>query len=320
MIKEILKEKEPIVYLSLQNDLRSNRVSHSYLFYGDLNPLKTEAAFLLAQSIIEGKDDFACEICDTCKRIRALNYFDVIYVDGSKELIKKENIEYIMDEFSRTSLESSNKKIYIINNINNATNKVLNMILKFMEEPSSKDTYGILISDNVESLLPTVVSRCQKIEFKTRDFSDVISKYEEKGFDDIDAYLLTSINHAYLSDLDLNDEVYLSAKEYVYKTIESLKSKDYIPVMFSNEFYTCVSKDLFKDVSTYFLKIMTLMLDDATGGNTSNDDDYNRHLKMLKDDNPLRLLEIFSAALDKSQKPINRNLLFDQIASQIILY
>ena len=52
MIKDVLKKQELTAYLSLKHDLESGKLAHSYLFYGELNPLKTEAAFLMAQSII----------------------------------------------------------------------------------------------------------------------------------------------------------------------------------------------------------------------------------------------------------------------------
>lgn len=320
MIKEVLKEKEPVAYLSLKNDLNKQKIAHSYLLYGELNPLKTEAAFLLAQSIIEGKDDFACEECDTCKRIKENKYFDVIYLNGYEHTIKKEDIEYIMDEFSKTSLEKANKKVYIISNINNSSPKVLNMILKFMEEPSNEDTFGIFTSDNLDSLLPTVVSRCQKIQFMTRDFSHLINDYMNIGFDDIDAYLLANIKHQFIKDFDLNDEKYLTAKDYVYKTIDSLNTPKYIPVLFSQEFYTAVNKDDFKETSDYYLKIMMIMLEDALSLNFSSDDEYNKYLTLLKNAKTAKLFEIFSNAIDKTSISINRQLLFDQIGSQILSY
>ena len=175
MVKDVLKAKEPIVYLSLKNDLENNRLAQCYLLYGQVNPLKKDTAFLLAQSIIENKQSFACEECNTCLRIKDNKYFDVIYVDGTKSSIKVDDIEYIMSEFSRTSLEGS-KKVYIIDNINNASLKAVNMLLKFMEEPSSDDVYGIFISDDMDTLLDTIVSRCEKLPFMTRDFSYLINE------------------------------------------------------------------------------------------------------------------------------------------------
>lgn len=320
MIKEVLKENEPIAYLSLKNDLNNNKLSQCYLLYGELNPLKIETAFLLAQSIIENKNDFACEECDTCKRIKDNKYFDVIYIDGYTKTIVKDDIEYIMDEFSKTSLEQANKKVYIINNINNSSPKVLNMILKFMEEPSNSDSYGIFTSDNLDSLLPTIVSRCQKVEFLTRDYSNLVKDYMNKGFDSVDAYLLTNIKHIFDNEFDLNDKKYLAAKDYVYKTIENLTNKRYIPVLFSNEFYSSVVKDDFKETSNYYLKIMMIMLEDALSNHCIEDDEYNKYIKLLKKARPEKLMEIISNAIDRTTLPINRQLLFDQIASQILSY
>ena len=156
MIKDILKSKEPVVYTSLYNDLKNNKVSHSYLFIGEYNPLKLDTAYLLAQSIIEGKNDFACETCATCKRIKENKYVDFRYIDGYDHSIKKEEMEELMMSFKTTALEEANKKVYIVSNINNSNKKVLNMILKFIEEPIN-NTYAIFMSDNENALLPTTL-------------------------------------------------------------------------------------------------------------------------------------------------------------------
>ncbi len=317
MIKDLLKEKEAIAYLSLKNDLNSGHIAHSYLFYGDLNPFKKDVAFLLAQSIVEGENDFACETCNTCRRIKDNLYFDVIYIDGYKGSIKKEDIENIMSQFSRTSLESSGKKVYIIDNINNISAKGINMLLKFMEEPSNDHTYGIFISDNIDTLLETIISRCEKVPFVTKDFSYLIKEYEKQGFDYIDAYLLSDIKHELVS-IDVNDEAYLNGKEYVYKTIDSLNNRDYIPVLFSREFYSCVSKENFKQCSDYYLSIMLKMIHDALNDVRVDDDEYNGYLNILKDSDLNKLLDVFLRAKDKTNYAINRNLLFDQIAFEII--
>ena len=279
MIKDVLKKQELTAYLSLKHDLESGKLAHSYLFYGELNPLKTEAAFLMAQSIIEGSGTFACEECEQCKRIRQLKHLDVIYINGYKASIKVNDIEQLMMEFSKTASEQSGRKVYIIDNINNSSQKVLNMILKFMEEPGSRSTYGIFLSDNIDGLLPTVVSRCRRVEFKTRDFSYLIAEYEKHGFENTDAYLLSRIKHCY-EDMDLNDECYTNAREYVYKTIGNLDNRDYLPAMFFNEFYTCVNKDDFKLLSDYYLSIMQIVISDALIFNTRDDNEYNNCLNI----------------------------------------
>ena len=321
MVIDELKQNEPIAYRTLSNALKNKRVAHSYLFSGEYNPLKIEAAYLLAQSIIEGKNDFACETCDTCRRIRKNEYFDVIYIDGYADLIRKDDIERIMDEFSRTSLESSGKKVYILANINNSSTKVLNMILKFMEEPSSNNTYGIFISDKKDDLLATVVSRCENIPFLTRDFSFLIDKYLQAGFDYCDAYLLSNTLHAFNKDFDLNDPYYLNGKEYVYKTIESLNNKNYLPVLFYSEFYPSFrDRDEFKKCVDYYMAIMIKMIEDAIENIEIDDEDYNNHLQILRKYDVGRLLQIFLQANDKILVNAERKLLFDSIACQIISY
>ena len=321
MVIDELKNNEPIAYRSLSNALKNNKVAHSYLFSGEYNPLKIDAAYLLAQSIVEGKNDFACEVCDTCKRIRNNEYFDVIYVDGYNQTIKKDDVERIMDEFSRTSLEASGKKVYILANINNSSTKVLNMILKFMEEPTNSNTYGIFISDKKEDLLPTIISRCQEIPFLTRDFSFLIDKYVAVGFDDIDAYLLSNILHKFDAEFDLNDPYYINAKEYVYKTIETLDNKEYLPIMFYREFYTLFKdRDDFRKCVDYYMAIIIKMIEDAIENKKTNDEDYNNHLDLLNKHDTGRLLQIFEEANDKILLNAERKLLFDSIAFEIISY
>ena len=321
MIKEQLKDSEPIAYRSLLNALQNSKVAHSYLFSGEYNPLKIEAAYLLAESIIEGKNDFACETCDTCKRIRANKYFDVIFVDGYERSIRKDDVENILDEFSRTSLETSGKKVYILANINNASAKVLNMILKFMEEPSSSNTFGIFITDRKDDLLPTIVSRCQEVPFLTRDFSFLIEKYVDRGFDPTDAYLLSAIFHRFDPEFDLNDPVYLGAKEYVFKTIETLDEKDYLPVLFYREFYSLFKeRDDFRKLVDMYLPIMIVMINDALQHRQLDDEQYNSYLRMIEAHKPGKLLQIFVDAGDKAARNAERKLLFDAISYEIISY
>ena len=321
MIKEQLKDSEPIAYRSLLNALQNSKVAHSYLFSGEYNPLKIEAAYLLAESIIEGKNDFACETCDTCKRIRANKYFDVIFGDGYERSIRKDDVENILDEFSRTSLETSGKKVYILANINNASAKVLNMILKFMEEPSSSNTFGIFITDRKDDLLPTIVSRCQEVPFLTRDFSFLIEKYVDRGFDPTDAYLLSAIFHRFDPEFDLNDPVYLGAKEYVFKTIETLDEKDYLPVLFYREFYSLFKeRDDFRKLVDMYLSIMIVMINDALQHRQLDDEQYNSYLRMIEAHKPGKLLQIFVDAGDKAARNAERKLLFDAISYEIISY
>ena len=318
MIKDELREKEPIAYRSLHNALKEGRVAHSYLFSGEYHPLKKEAAILLAQSIIEGKRDFACEECRTCQRIRNGEYLDVIMIDGYDASIKTDMIDDLLVRFSQTALEESGKKVYIIANVNNASVKSLNSLLKFMEEPSSENIYGIFITDRKDDLLSTVVSRCQEIPFRQREYSHLISRYMEKGFDDVDAYLLSNILHEFKEDMEVNDPAYVNAREYVYKMIDHLDEREYIPVLFSQEFYRSSKNEEFKKSCDYFLDIMVKMLEDALSLKGCDDGDYQQKCAALRDHDAAKLLEIFEEAKDKCLYNAERRLLFDGIAFSLL--
>ena len=90
MVKDKLKEQQPIVYHTLKNALENSRLAHAYLFSGPGGSMKKDAAILLAQSLLCKGNTFACEECDLCKRVKAHEYADMIYLDGSEISIKKE--------------------------------------------------------------------------------------------------------------------------------------------------------------------------------------------------------------------------------------
>lgn len=320
MIKDILKEKEPIAYTILKNTLVSGKLAHSYLFSGELNNIKIEAAYLLAQSIIENKNDFACEECNTCKRIRNNEYFDVIFIDGYESSIKNEMVEKVLDEFSKTALEASGKKVYIISNVNNASNKALNSLLKFMEEPTNDNTYSVFITDRKEELLPTIISRCLEVPFVTRDFSHIYKEYEDLGYSYIDAKLLTNTFHMFIDNINEEKDLFFEAKDLVYETIDNLDNKEYIPVIYSNNIYANYKNEDLKKITNYYLDIMINMLEDCIGNNYSDDEEYNDRLDILNRNNYLKLLEIFEDAKDKLLISVERKLLFDGIAFSIISY
>ena len=314
MIKEILKEKEPLVYASLYNDLKNDKLSHSYLFCGEKNPFKKEVAILLAQSIIEGNNDYADEDSDTSIRIRQNNHLDVMVLDGDEGLIKVDDINHLMEELSKTSLEASIKKVYIINNVNNSHIAALNKILKFMEEPSNENTFGIFISDDVDNLLPTIVSRCQRLDFRHVDYSDIKDKYLNKGLDLIDSYLLSEIYHEYYEELP---EEYLPSKDLLF-TVSRLDDINNLPNIFYKEVYP--QKD-FKNIIELFIKMIIKVLNDSLISNYLGDEEYDKLLNIYHKDS-LSLLEIYmdgQRVLDNTPQ-VDRKLLIDQICYKIIKY
>ena len=166
MNKEYLKKAQPIVYQTLSNALKNKRVANAYLFHGPKGSSKLETAILFAQSIVcehTDFDGFACQECESCKRIENEESLDYMIV--SNDRIKKKDIVDLQAFFESTSAGKQNARIYILDHYDKATLDASNSLLKFLEEPS-EGIYGILIADEKSNVLPTIQSRCQAIHFK----------------------------------------------------------------------------------------------------------------------------------------------------------
>lgn len=100
-----------------------------------------------------------CNQCEMCQKIDHNTYMDLIILNGYNETIKKENILNIKNQFSHSSIEKANKKIYVLIGIENSTNEALNSLLKFIEDPL-ENTYCILTTRNIAKVIPTIRSRC----------------------------------------------------------------------------------------------------------------------------------------------------------------
>ncbi|MBP5301383.1 MAG: hypothetical protein J6Y70_00625 [Bacilli bacterium] len=157
-------ETQPIICKLFLNALKKNKVAHNYLLCGENEAYLKNAAFFLSASLIcDNPSPLACEKCDTCLKVKHNNYPDLIFIDGSKEIIKKENTNYIFKKFLNFSInEKKNKNICILHLIENMTAEASNAFLKFFEEPP-KNSFIFLTTTNEKAILPTIISRCQKI-------------------------------------------------------------------------------------------------------------------------------------------------------------
>lgn len=123
-----------------------------------------------------------CNKCEWCKKIDQGKYCDLLVFDG-KEMKKQEVVDLIR-QYTKAGLESCNKRIYIIKNIEYASKSIVNSLLKFVEEPPV-GVYAIFTTRNYNAIIPTIRSRC---------FSIYLPKNEE------------SINN-YLNPKHISDDV-----------------------------------------------------------------------------------------------------------------
>lgn len=222
-VGKYLEKYQPSAYQIFKNAFSKNRLSHAYLLIGEQGiPLKEIASFLAKSLVCENPNPLACESCINCYRVDEGNYADLKIYDGKEKTIKKSDISNLTNAFSKTAVEEKGVVIYILNNIENMNTQATNALLKFLEEPS-KNIYAILTCENETKILPTIVSRSQKITFKLVNKKLIIDESIELGVPSEDAELLSNFyNSASLIKEQYNKDSYLTLKRLLLGLLTSM--------------------------------------------------------------------------------------------------
>ncbi len=161
---------QPQVREFLRASVRQGRVSHAYLFTGPAGSNKTLAAYALAQAVLCPKGRAAprggqCGACDACSRVMRKKHPDVRYFapEGANGYL----VDQVRDIVADTSLApiQAQKKVYILDRADLLGTAAANAFLKTLEEPPA-DVLLVLLGRTCESVLPTIVSRCQVVPFR----------------------------------------------------------------------------------------------------------------------------------------------------------
>ena len=149
----------------LKNQIVTGKVSHAYIFSGTRGTGKTTAAKIFARGIncLNPKDGEPCNECEACKSIIDGNTTDVVEMDAASNN-SVENIRSIRQEvaYSTTGLKY---KVYIIDEAHMLSTSAFNALLKTLEEPPENVVF-ILATTEEHKILPTILSRCIRFEFK----------------------------------------------------------------------------------------------------------------------------------------------------------
>lgn len=134
-------------------------ISHAYIFEGDANINKFKLALNYVQAILcEEKNGDCCETCPSCKKIIHGNHEDLIILSSEGNTIKDEMIEDLQYRIKKKPYYSD-RNLVIIKDADKMTMRAQNRLLKTLEEPSI-GTVIILLSENIENLTQTILSRC----------------------------------------------------------------------------------------------------------------------------------------------------------------
>lgn len=161
----------------LQNALQMNKVSHAYIIHGEKSSGKEFIAKIFSMALqCEKGGAEPCNECRSCKQAMSGNQPDIIYVSHEKpNTISVEDIRAQVNNDVAIKPYSSRYKVYIINEAEKMTVQAQNAILKTLEEPPAYVVILLLVS-NVQTLLPTILSRCVTLNMKPVSDS-LVKKY-----------------------------------------------------------------------------------------------------------------------------------------------
>jgi DNA polymerase-3 subunit gamma/tau len=152
------------VVRTLQNQIRSGRIGHAYLFCGTRGTGKTSVAKIMAKAVNceNPRDGEPCGTCKSCRAIAAGSSLNVIEIDAASNN-GVENIRQIREEVAYSPAEGK-YKVYIIDEVHMLSQGAFNALLKTLEEPPSYVIF-ILATTEAHKVPVTIVSRCQRYEF-----------------------------------------------------------------------------------------------------------------------------------------------------------
>ena len=166
------------VSTTLRQSVRLGRISHSYLFCGPRGCGKTTTARIIAKAAncLDLQDGDPCNACDICQSINDGRFMDIIELDAASNRGIDE-IRDIRDKVNFAPVQGR-RKVYIIDEAHMLTDAASNAFLKTLEEPPAHVIF-VLCTTEAHRILPTIISRCQRLDFRRIPSETVYGRLSE---------------------------------------------------------------------------------------------------------------------------------------------
>ena len=266
---------------TLENAVKSGKTSHAYLFTGSRGTGKTSCAKILAKAVncINSCDGNPCNECEICKGIDSGSILDIIEIDAASN----NGVDNIRDLREEANFTPANAKfrVYIIDEVHMLSIGAFNALLKTLEEPPAHVIF-ILATTEVHKLPSTILSRCQRFDFKRIPPEAIAERLKEVAvkenlqISDDGAMLIARIADGAMRDaLSLLDRCSsheglidsaavassagLAGREYIFELCDCILEKDAAKALeVVNKLYndSCDMERLITELTSHFRNLM----------------------------------------------------------------
>lgn len=168
---------------TLKNQILNDRISHAYLFCGTRGTGKTTAAKVFSRAVncLNNQNGSPCNECAVCKGILDGSIMDVSEIDAASNN-RVENVREILEDVNYVAAQTT-YRVYIIDEVHMLSQGAFNALLKTLEEPPPHVIF-ILATTEAHKVPETILSRCQRFDFKRIRPSDIILRMKEIALGD----------------------------------------------------------------------------------------------------------------------------------------
>ena len=268
---------------TLSKEIETGKLSHAYLFTGSRGTGKTTCAKILSKAVncLNPIDGNPCNECEICKGLDSGAILDVVEIDAASNN-GVENIRDIREEINFTPA-SCKYRVYIIDEVHMLSIGAFNALLKTLEEPPAHVKF-ILATTEVHKLPVTIVSRCQRFDFKRvspeamKKRMEYIAECENLTIDEDAGSLIARISDGGMRDaLSLLDQCIgydrhvtsdivcrvagMTGKDHLFSlaaTVAEKKSADAISLISDLHANSCDMERLCSDMTNHFRNLMVV--------------------------------------------------------------
>ncbi|MDD3392050.1 MAG: DNA polymerase III subunit gamma/tau [Bacilli bacterium] len=287
-----------IIIKTLKNAIKKKQISHAYLFAGPRGTGKTSVAKIFAKTInCENlKNENPCNLCVNCTQIINKQNTDIIEIDAASN----NGIDEIRELKNKVNLVPTygKYKVYIIDEVHMLTVGAFNALLKTLEEPPTH-TIFILATTDPHKIPATIISRCQRFDFKKISINEIEKQIENIcNKESIQIEEDASLEIATLADGGLRDAIGILDQAYAYANFKITKQDIY-------DINGLISEEEIKNILLLIAKKQIKIVYEKI-------DDYNNNGKsMLKLSE--KIIELFKNVMVYNISNDKNNNLYDEI-------